>query len=547
VAGADTMSQHQAFRRTAVPQQVAQNLQTITIAAPTRGIILSENFTYMQPGGAMVLDNWVPTLRGVKLRGGCVRWCDLPETAPVISGFEYITHASSRMFAATQGTLYDVTVSGFPTTVMTGQGSGNYAASQLSNQGGDYLMAVNDEGDFPLRFDGTAWTKLNGGEINAIAGSAVEAGKNLVYVWKYRNRWFFIEKNSMNAWYLPLNAIQGTLLMIPLSGAATKGGTLLFGATWSIDAGDGTDDKCVFMTDQGEAIIFTGSDPSTADNWRQEGRYTVSVPMGMNAHIPIGGDMLIACVDGIIPLSQAITKTADQLELAAVSRPIKPMWRDMVVQRRQYPWTMKKWDEFGGVFVTWPGGPIGSQYTGCANSATGAWGRIVGWDAMCWMYLGGRLYFGTQDGLVMEADRGGYDDGKPYTATMVGGWEMFQQTSTTVVWHQARASFLSEGGQPFVPQLSACTDYIIRVPPPPPAGPDPGSPDVWDQGQWDAAKWDQYQGMLTQVVRNTGWVSIGETGFSHAPICQVTVAQAATPLVELISIGATFEKLGVNV
>ena len=43
VAGADTMSQHQAFRRTAVPQQVAQQLQTITIAAPTRGIILSEN------------------------------------------------------------------------------------------------------------------------------------------------------------------------------------------------------------------------------------------------------------------------------------------------------------------------------------------------------------------------------------------------------------------------------------------------------------------------------------------------------------------------
>ena len=31
--------------------------------------------------------------------------------------------------------------------------------------------------------------------------------------------------------------------MIPLSGAATKGGKLLFCATWSIDAGDGIDDK----------------------------------------------------------------------------------------------------------------------------------------------------------------------------------------------------------------------------------------------------------------------------------------------------------------
>ena len=49
--------------------------------------------------------------------------------------------------------------------------------------------------------------------------------------------------------------------MIPLSGAATKGGKLLFCATWSIDAGDGIDDKLVFCTDLGELLIFTGGDP----------------------------------------------------------------------------------------------------------------------------------------------------------------------------------------------------------------------------------------------------------------------------------------------
>ena len=43
----------------------------------------------------------------------------------------------------------------------------------------------------------------------------------------------------MNAWCLPLNAVGGELIYIPLSGAARKGGSLLFGASWSIDAGDG--------------------------------------------------------------------------------------------------------------------------------------------------------------------------------------------------------------------------------------------------------------------------------------------------------------------
>ena len=61
------MSVHQAFRRTPVPQQLAETAQTITIPAPTRGIIQNEKRTYAvaAPG-----DNWWPTLRG----GDAARW-----------------------------------------------------------------------------------------------------------------------------------------------------------------------------------------------------------------------------------------------------------------------------------------------------------------------------------------------------------------------------------------------------------------------------------------------------------------------------------------
>ena len=84
------------------------------------------------------------------------------------------------------------------------------------------------------------------------------------------------------------------------------------------------------------------------------------------------------------------------------------------------------------------------------------------------------------------------------------------------------------------------------LPQPPIAGPDPGLEDLWDEGLWDDALWDE--GVPhPNVVRNTGWVSIGMTGFSHAPIVQVTVAQQARPAVDLINIAATFERAGVNV
>jgi hypothetical protein len=207
---------------------------------------------------------------------------------------------------------------------------------------------------------------------------------------------------------------------------------------------------------------------------------------------------------------------------------------------------MKKWDEYGGNFITFPGGLPGERYCLAMNSTTSAFARCVGWDAMCFIRLRADMFFGTQDGIIMQADRTGYDDGRPYVATLVGGWEILQSGSANAVWHQARAIFKSPPVEPFEPQLSATTDLIVTIPPPPPPGPDPGLLDVWDEGLWDSAHWDA-PAAGKSANRNTMWVSIGMTGFSHAPIVQVTVAQQARPDVELVAIAATYERAGVNV
>jgi hypothetical protein len=123
---------------------------------------------------------------------------------------------------------------------------------------------------------------------------------------------------------------------------------------------------------------------------------------------------------------------------------------------------------------------------------------------------------------------------------------MFQSPAQTITWRQARASFSARPAEPFIPQLASTTDYVITIPTPPPAGADPGSLDLWDSGLWDTALWDGPP-PPGSVVRNTGWVSIGMTGFSHAPIVQITVAQTNRPIVDLISISAIFERSGVNV
>ena len=165
------------------------------------------------------------------------------------------------------------------------------------------------------------------------------------------------------------------------------------------------------------------------------------------------------------------------------------------------------------------------------------------------MRLRSDMFFGTQTGKIMQADRTGYDNGLPYTATAVGNWEVFKSPSQTITWLQARASFLAPPNEPFAPQLAGTVDYTVVIPAPPPAGADPASTassDLWDLGLWDQMKWDA--GVVQKPVsRHTGWLSIGVTGYSHAPIIQVTVAQQAKPNVELISTAGTFVRLGVAV
>ena len=111
------MSGHAAFRRQPVPGEMALRHQTVTLPAPIRGIIENENWAYTKPGCAVILDNWFPTQKGLKLRGGTERWLTLPEPAePVHSGFEYVSGATQRMFAATPTRLFDVSFADSPGT-----------------------------------------------------------------------------------------------------------------------------------------------------------------------------------------------------------------------------------------------------------------------------------------------------------------------------------------------------------------------------------------------------------------------------------------------
>ena len=364
---------------------------------------------------------------------------------------------------------------------------GHFSTAQLANAGGEWLIAANDTGDAVLRYDGISWVQLIAGYVPPSDSRGLlefifpprtpRLALGITQVWKYRRRLFFIQGGTMNAWYGDIDAVAGDLKLIPLSGSFTKGGSLLFGCAWSVSAGDGIDDKCIFVTTEGEIAIFTGTNPGDFQNWKQQGRYQMAKPMGKNSWVNIGGDVLIITVDGIVPISQALVKDIAALEFSALTRIIHPLWKEEILDKNDRFWSMCKWDEFGGLFVTLPGGFEGDWRCFVANTVTGAWCRFTGWDALHFCTLSGNMFFGTQDGRVVQADVKGkdYSADRPPTPIEEGYWRLIRCVVTAAptsaagkcsavppfvfTFRQARVAFSTRSGIQFIPQVTACVNY----------------------------------------------------------------------------------------
>ncbi|RWG02574.1 hypothetical protein [Mesorhizobium sp.] len=517
------------FRRVPVAQPAQQRHSTLTFPAPIRGKISNENLAASKPQGATVLENWFPTSTGIRLRGGLNKKATIG-AGPVVSMMTYDGSAGRFLFAADATKIYDVTNPASPNVapapVVSGQTSGYYSYVQFPTVGGDYLSAVNGT-DSMRQFDGTTWT--------TVASLGTIATNKLSFVWTYRSREFFVEKNTLTAWFLPVDAISGAASDFSLAGVFQKGGSLLCGGTWSLDAGDGVDDKCVFISTKGEVAVYEGANPADPADWSLVGRYDMSPPRGPRAMMQAGGELLIAMDDGIIPISQAIQRDRAALSLISVSRNIEPDWRAEAAARATLPWEVLKWPLFNMAIVSLPA--LVGQEKKCfvVNLQTGAWADYTGWDTRCLALLDGRAYFGTSDGKVMQCEVGGHDDGQPYTSTYVGLFDHMKAPARSKTVHMARTVF--RASRKFLAKLSISSDYQVRLPSAPASVADDVTLDEWDTGIWDVALWDAG----TTMTVSTKWASIGQSGFAVAPQLQVTCGVTPTPDAELVAMDVIYE------
>jgi hypothetical protein len=514
-----------ARRKGETPKAIALSA---TFPAPIRGWIINENLVAPSPGGASILDNFLCTTTGVRPRAGSLKRATLG--APVKSMFSYKSGVMDRFFAATDANIFDITTVADPETApaaaVSGQTDGEYSTQQFGTAGGDYFYAVNGANDAQL-YDGTTWQAVNGAST-PIDITGVDTS-NLSHVWRFANRLFFVEENTMVAHYLGVDSIGGTASQFSLAGVFSKGGSLLFGDTWSLDAGDGLDDKCVFVSTEGEVAIYEGTNPGNSADWRLEGVYEITKPLGKNATMQAGGDLLIATDVGMVPLSQAISKDKAALALNSVSAEITTYWQRKAAAL-QRPWQIIKWAEKNLMLVSQPGQ---NEFSCLAvNLQTKAWSRITNWNTNCLGYFDGDAFFGTVDGTVHQMERTGSDDGMPYTCAYLGLYEQLGSGVQKTV-HQARATFQSR--TPITPQVTVRTDYDETLSVPPNSVAD-FQTDAWGTAIWGTSTWGARPDRQT-IAR---WGSVGRTGYSIAPEVQLTFGTALAPDAELAAFDMTY-------
>lgn len=508
---------------------IVQPAQSFTFPAPIRGWVLNENLATAQPAGARILDNWICTTTGVRVRAGCIKYATL--TGPVKSLFTYNSGADA-FFAATANAIFTITAPASPTVPLTatvsGLTSGDFATVQFGTAGGNFMYAVNGT-DSPYLYNGATWTAITGASSPAITGVTTST---LSHVWSYASRVFFVQNGTLNAWYLPVDSIGGVAASFSLAGVFKSGGALLFGATWSQDSGAGLDDKCVFVSTEGEVAVYAGTNPGSASDWALQGVYSMPKPLGKNAHIQAGGDLLIATEVGLIPISAAVHTDLAAIESKAVSAPIASYWQEKV---RAFggSWVMTKAPRRGVMFVSQPD-PSGTTKTALAvNLLTGAWSRCTGWDTQCLGYFNNNPYFGAGDNCVYVMDTGGADAGMPYTALYLGQHDPMGAYGRQKTVRQMRAMF--QTGSPINPKLSALANYREDTSSPP-SSPSNYALDTWDVGLWDVALWDAD----AVIVNEANWTATGVTGSTIAPELQLTFGITPTPQVELVAIDAEF-------
>jgi len=479
--------------------------KAVSLPAPVGGWNARDSLADMAPGDAVTLVNFFPDVNSVNIRGGYTDHVT-GITGTVESLMAYTSGTASKLFAVanTPSSIFDVTTAGVVgAAVVTGLSNGRWEYTNVTTAGGSYIYAVNGV-DAPLLYDGATWAAITGISPIAITGVTTTTLSNVAL---FKNRVWFLQKQTLKAWYLPTSAVGGLANVLDLSSIARLGGYLVAVAAWTIDAGYGVDDNLVFVTSKGEVIVYHGTDPASSATWSLIGIWALGPPIGARCLMKFGGDLAILTLNGLVPLASALQSSRLDPRVALSDKISGAFSAAASSYGSSFGWEMLFSAPNSALIVNVPiSSTAQEQYV--MNTNTQAWGRFTGWAASCWENFGDLPYYGTA-GKVVKAWTSTYQDGSNNIFTQaLQAFNYFGSRGSVKYYTRARLSIFTNG----TPAINAAinVDFDTSAPTVPIVVGTPPAAALWGTGLWGSSVWGQ------SLVISNNWQGVNGIGYSAA-------------------------------
>jgi hypothetical protein len=383
------------------------------------------------------------------------------------------------------GKFYNATSAGaIGAAAVSGLTNSKWEYTNVTTAGGNYLYAANGV-NTPYLYNGSSWTSITGSSSPAITGVTTTTLNSPTL---FKNRVWFIQKDTLKAWYLPTSSVGGAAQVLDLSSIARLGGVLVSMASWTIDAGYGVDDNLVFVTDKGEVIVYRGTDPSSASTWALIGVWIVGAPIGTRSLMKYGGDLLVLTLDGLIPMASALQSSRLDPNIALSDKIQGAFAAAAAAYRDNFGWCMLYNPKNNALIVNVPVRE-GAQEQFVMNNITKAWCRFTNWNAFHFGLLDDTPYFGAATFVAKAWTTGstGYiDDTSNINGKILQAFNYFETRGVKKIFTRARPSIFSNG-TPSV-RVGINVDFNISDNVAPISFSTPLTA-LWDSALWDTAVW----------------------------------------------------------
>lgn len=396
-------------------------IKAATLPAPVGGLNTSAGSP--PPTDCTVLWNMAASEYGLRTRLGWREWCTgldgevrtlMPFTGSTKDG------QKDRLFACTSTGIYDVTASGALTvanrkvTFPTQNADSGWGVStvMVTNAQGHLLCYADEANGYYIYTEAASsfgpadtWIKVDATQV-----TGVDPAK-FAWVMAWKNMLWFVERDSANAWYLPVGAAVGAATKFQFGNKFKTGGDLRGLWCWTMGGAD-VDDALVALSGGGDVLAYKGSDPSQSGGFFQSGSWTFpgAFPAGRRLCTDVGGDLLIITMFGLIPLSRVSGGTplaSTQYDTAKIGNLFNQLGGS---SRALRGWCARLHPADNSLVTLIPQAAGAPSQQLVMSTLNKSWSRYrdmpIGVAAEAWR---GTLYFGTEDGRVCAND--GYLDG----------------------------------------------------------------------------------------------------------------------------------------